>query len=168
MRLPIRAALIAVSVLSLTGCAAQLAPPYDQAISGGLAGANSDIQALFVGIGTQVAKDSYASRGPAYDHIVAELKALDLQIRTRPTPNPDALEKANQVLSKLKIGGLQPDPNFSDYPSARAVDDLTDTIQHMQMADQAAGLRGGELKAFENQAITYLSQAITYENFLKR
>jgi hypothetical protein len=162
------AAQCALSLLLLPGCAAQLAPAYDQAVAGELATANNDIQALFVSIGSQTAPASYASRGPAYDHIVAELNATELEIKTRPTPKLDGVGEADKMLAKLKVAGVSADPNFSDYPSARAVGDLADTLQHMQADDQKKGLAGAEVRAYENQALIYLTQAITYENFLKR
>jgi len=155
-------------VVLLCSCTTQLAPPYDQAISDGLVSANKDTQALFVSIGTLVTKDTYASRAPAYNHFVSELKAVELQIKSRPMPSSDALAATNKFLAKVGTAGIAVDPNFSDYPSARSVDDLVGTIQHMQSADQSNGLRGGELSAFENQATIYLTQAITYESFLKR
>jgi hypothetical protein len=162
------AAALSLALVSSGGCATQLAPAYDQAVSTGLVSANNDIQALFVSVGSQVSKDTYASRQPAYDHIVAELNAVELEIKARPTPNPDALESAQKLLTRMGVRAMDVDPGFSEYPSARAVDRLVVDIQTMQAADQKAGLRGDEVKAFENEANTFLSQAVAYENFLKR
>ncbi len=110
--------------LFLCGCTVQLAPAYDQSIYDGLVSANKDIQALFVATDTSVTSDTYATRAPAYDHIVAELKAVELQIKARPLPSPGALEETNKVLTKLGVGGVSADPKFSDSPSARSVEDL--------------------------------------------
>lgn len=150
------------------GCMAQLAPFYSPAISNELSAANGDIQSLFVSVGGDADVSSFPLRQPAYDHIVAELRATELEIKARPTPNPHVLQAANKVLQRLKINGMSPDPAFSDYPSARAVADLADTIRHMEGADQAAGLHREAIPAFEQQATIFLTQAITYENFLKR
>jgi hypothetical protein len=160
--------LSALLVFASAGCATQLAPAYDQSIFSELATANNDIQALFVTVGPAVEASTFSSRKAAYDHIVAELKATKLQITARPLPNADALGRANQILTKLQVANVSVDPNFSDYPSARSVDDLADTIQHMEAADQGGGLRGDELAAFKNQSGVFLTQAITYESFLKR
>lgn len=160
--------LAACALAMLGGCMAQLAPFYSPLISNELSSANGDIQALFISVGTDANVSSFPSRQPAYDHIVAELRATELEIKARPTPNPEVLQAANKVLERLKIGGIQPDPDFSDYPSARSVADLADTIQHMESADQAAGLHREAIPAFEQQATIFLTQAITYENFLKR
>jgi len=119
-------------LLLVSGCVTQLAPAYDQSIYDGLVSANKDIQALFVATGTSVTNDTYATRASAYDHIISGLKATELQIKSRPLPSPDALEGANKVLTKLGVRGVGVDPNFSDYPSARSVDDLVVTLQHMQ------------------------------------
>lgn len=156
------------AALALGGCMAQLAPLYSPTISAELAAANGDIQSLFVAVGTDADVSTFATRKPAYDQIVAELRATELEIRARPTPSPDALAAANKVLQRLRVANLAPDPGFSDFPSARAVGDLADTIQHMESADQAGGLHREAIPAFEKQATIFLTQAITYENFLKR
>ena len=168
MRRSLRIAWASLMLLLICGCTTQLAPAYDQAVSDGLVSANKDIQALFVAVGTSATKDTYPMRAPAYDHIVAELQAVELQIKTRPIPNSGVLQQANTLLAKFGIGGISNDPNFSNYPSARSVADLVQTIQHMQISDETTGLPPTLVSAYENQATIYLTQAITYENFLKR
>jgi hypothetical protein len=168
MRRSLSIARASLVLLLICGCTTQLAPAYDQAVSDGLVSANKDIQALFVAVGTSATKDTYPMRATAYDHIEAELKAVELQIKTRPIPNSDVLQQANSLLTKFGVGGISNDPNFSNYPSARSVADLVQTIQHMQISDQTTGLPPNLLSAYENQANIYLTQAITYENFLKR
>lgn len=154
--------------LFLCSCTVQLAPTYDQSIYDGLVSANKDIQALFVAADTSVTSDTYPTRAPAYNHIVAELKAVELQIKARPLPSPGALEETNKVLTKLSVGGVSADPNFSYYPSARSVQGLVLTIQHMQVSDRTMGLPPTSLSLHEKQANVYLTQALTYEAFLKR
>ena len=160
--------LAAIALATLGGCMAQLAPFYSPAISNELSAANGDIQALFVQVGSDADASTFAAREGAYDHVVAELRATELEIKARPTPSPDILQAANKVLRRLKIADMPVDPAFSDYPSARSVDDLADTIAHMEKTDQAAGLHREAIPAFEQQATIFLTQAITYENFLKR
>ena len=84
LRRSLRIAWASLMLLLICGCTTQLAPAYDQAVSDGLVSANKDIQALFVAVGTSTTKDTYPTRAPAYDHIVAELQAVELQIKTRP------------------------------------------------------------------------------------
>lgn len=153
---------------ALSACMVQLAPSYDSGIVNALSGANQDIQLLFAQIGTLSDPAGFPARKPQYDKIVGELGAAELQIRTRPLPKPDAIKKAAAALSRLEIGGVKADPGFSAYPSARAVHDLQGTILKMEEVDEKSGLRGGALGAFEGQATTFLQQAMTYENYLKR
>ncbi len=151
------------------GCTTMLAPAYDQSIANELVAENNDIQALLVSVGTEVPASTYPAREPAYDHVIAELNATELQIRARPLPSADALKKTQAVLGRLHLAPLaSADPGFSDYPSARSIHDLSDSVTHMRDADKADGLRGGELNAFKNSAKIFLTQAITYETFLKR
>ncbi len=155
-------------VLGLAGCVTQLAPQYDQAIADGLTSTNLQIQTLFVQIGSSCTKATYPSRVELYNKIVAELNALEIQARARPAPPQDVLKKVDDALEKNGSPGMTVDPKFSSYPSARSIHDASDTMQHMSAEDGKAGLRGAELKAFENQVTVYMTQAITYEAFLKR
>ena len=152
----------------LTGsCTAQLAPAYDQSITTGLATANTDMQTLFATVGTSTDTASFATaRAAAYNKVIGELTALEMQARARPLPPDDVLTRVNTALTQNSVTTL--DPGFTAYPSARAMHGAGDTVTHMRDADQAAGLRGAEIPAFEGQANIYMAQAITYENFLKR
>jgi hypothetical protein len=152
----------------LAGCMVQLAPPFDTTIVAGLSSANQDIHTLFAQVGSATSPETFNARKPQYDRIVAELGATETQIRTRPMPSPAAIRKAAAALARIHVADVAVDPNFTVYPSARAVADLKDTILHMEAADEKTGLRGGLLAAFENQAEIFLTQAMTYENYLKR
>jgi len=154
----------------LGGCMAQLAPAYDQTIDTGLASTNTSMQTLFVQIGTGSDAATYASQGreAAYVQVIGALKALEVQAQARPLPPADLLTTVNDLLAQQGKPQLTADPNFSDYPSVRAMHDAEVTLIAMQTEDARAGLHGMAVNAFENQATTYLSQAITYENFLNR
>jgi hypothetical protein len=164
----LRPLLSAALLVLTTACATQLAPSYDQAIADGLVSANKDVQTLFAGIGDGVGKETYPSRADSYTHVIGELNALELQAKSRPIPGSDVLAAANKVLSANGIDPLTSDPQFTAYPSARSLHDASNTVATMRTADQKAGLRGNEIKAFQNQTSIFLMQAITYENFLKR
>lgn len=161
-------ALCIILCAALSACMVQLAPPYDATIVTSLGTANQDIQTLFAQIGSGTTADTFPARKPQYEKIVAELGAVEVQIRTRPMPDSKAITKAAAALQRMNVAGVAVDPNFTVYPSARAVHDLQDTIEHMSAADEKSGLRGGLLASFKNQAQTFLTQAMTYENFLKR
>jgi len=153
---------------TMSGCMVQLAPAYDASIVGGVQGANQDIQLLFAQIGADADVSTFPARKPQYDKIVGELGAAELQIRARPIPNGKAITKAAAALAKLHVANVTVDPGFTAYPSARAVHDLQDTIQHMEGFDAKSGLHGAAILAFKNQADVFLTQALTYENYLKR
>ncbi len=154
----------------LGGCMAQLAPAYDQTIATGLASTNTSMQTLFAQIGKSSDAATYASQGRemAYVHVIGALKALEVQAQSRPLPPTDLLTTVNDLLAQQGKQQLTTDPKFSDYPSARAMHDAEVTLIAMQTEDARAGLHGLEVDAFENLATTYLSQAITYDNFLNR
>ena len=94
---------------ALCGCTVQLAPAYDQSVYDGLVAANKHLQALFVAAGGGVTQATYPARATLYDHLIAELMAVELQIKARPIPNADALAKTDQLLTKLGVAGLPVD-----------------------------------------------------------
>jgi hypothetical protein len=156
-------------LLLVPACTAQLAPEYDKSIVDGLATANTDMQALFATVDQGVDASTYqAARAAAYNRLIGELRALELSATSRPTPPNDLLATVNQSLKARGQPSLAADPKFTDYPSARAMEDAADTITHMRDADRTAGLHGALIQAFTNQAQIYMAQAMTYENFLKR
>jgi hypothetical protein len=149
-----------------SACTVQLAPAYDQSIATGLVSTNTSMHVLFATVGSGVDKSTYATRASDYNKVIGQLQALEIEAKSRPLPPSDMLTKVNAALNASKIAPL--DPGFSDYPSARAMQDAAGTLTHMRDADQKAGLRGNEVEAFENQANVFMTQAMTYENFLKR
>jgi hypothetical protein len=156
------------SIALLSGCAAQLAPSYDQSVLDGLIYSNKSVQIFFASVGTGVDASTYQQRADTYSNLIGNLNALGLQARSRPLPPLDYLSKVEGLIQKAGGPTNPGDPKISSYPSERAVMDASRSLQAMQSMDQAGGLRGGELQALENQTSTYLSQAITYETFLKR
>jgi hypothetical protein len=149
-----------------SACTTQLAPAYDQSIATGLVSTNTSMHVLFATIGAGVDKSTYSTRAEDYNKVIGELQALEIEAKSRPLPASDVLTKVNAALNAGKTTPI--DPQFSDYPSARAMQDAANTIIHMRDADQKAGLRGNEVAGFENQADIFMTQAITYEDFLKR
>lgn len=154
--------------IALTGCAAQLAPQYDQAILDGLISMNKNAQTFFASLGTGVSKDTYPKRADTYAKLIGSLNALEIQVKSRPIPPRADLASFNALLSKNGVPAIPNDPKFTNYPSARAINDASKSLQQMQMMDQDTGLRGFQLTSIKNDATIYLTQAITYETFLKR
>jgi hypothetical protein len=78
------------------------------------------------------------------------------------------MTKAVKALERMHVRSVASDPNFSFYPSARAIADLEHSVREMQKGDEKGGLHGEAIQAFENEQTIFLTQAITYESFLKR
>jgi hypothetical protein len=159
---------LSVVAVLLAACATQLAPAYDESIFSGLTASNKDVQTLFASVVDGVSAKTFDDRAPTYAHIIGELDALEVQAKSRPIPSAVTLERANAVLSVNGMQRLVNDPKFTDFPSARSIQNTADTLKRMRLVDQREGLHGAEINAFENQASIYLTQAITYEAFLKR
>jgi hypothetical protein len=167
---PVSVALFAFS-LFLSGCTAKLAPDYDQALANGLSSANKDMETLFAAVGKStgpgVDSSTYSKREDQYNNVIGSLNALAAQSKLRPAGSV-TISDVNAQLDKLGIGLLNDDPNIADIPSARSLKDAADTITHMRDADKGSGLHGKVIDSFENQAETFVNQAIAYESFLKR
>lgn len=157
------------SLLLVTGCTTQFSPAYDQAVLDNLNASNKDIQTLFAKIGTGVSMDTFKERKDAYDHIIGELNALVIQIKARPSPSGAIhITDVNKMLSGLGVSQVASDPNITEVPSARSVRDEADSIEKMKSHDEKYGLGGGALSSYKTSANAYMTQAITYETFLKR
>ena len=159
----------ALLLLLVAACTAQLAPAYDPSIADGLNATDKEVQTLFATIGTGVDKDSFPARSPTYAHIIGDLNALEIQVKTRILP-PDAakLPDVEHLLGKLGIGQVGQDKRFTAFPSARAIHDAAATLAKMRDTDAAHGLAGELVCAFANQTDIYMAQAIAYESYLKR
>lgn len=152
----------------LSGCATQRAPSYDQAILDGLISVNKAAQTFFASLGQAVPKETYQKRADTYANLIGSLNALEIQVKSRPLPPGADLVKINVILSQNGVQQIPSDPRFTNFPSARAIDDASKSFQQMRKMDEDNGLRGSQLVAIKNDATIYLTQAITYETFLKR
>ncbi len=156
-----------VVVALLAACTVRMAPAYDPAIANGLNSANRTMQTFFAGLSeTTTIPADFAKRQGAYADIIGALKAVSLQIEIHQslTPQPD-LKTVNAMLGKLGVPNLA---TGSGVPGASAVSHVVNTLETMEKTDRKHGLSAMEIAAFDGQATIYMSQAITYETFLKR
>jgi len=162
LRLPISSLLLAL----LVSCATQLAPPYDKAVSDGLAAVNVEVMQLFAttSSGTQAA--TFTSREQSYNATIGKLDALVLQANARPAPDTRLIGTINSFLDKQ---GIPPVVEVNgEIPSAGALRKVSETVTKMRDTDRKQGVTAFESATFKQQASIYLDQALTYEAFLKR
>lgn len=156
--------LLLSQIIILYGCAATLAPQYDQAVVDGLNSVNYGIMELMASVSGGTVKDTFAEREDSYNGIIGHLYALEIQAKSRPMPSDKASEKINKILTDRGIEI----PVDGEAPSVFAVGKIAETIIKMRDTDKKQGITEGEAQAFKNQAAIFLDQAMTYENFLKR
>jgi hypothetical protein len=152
--------------LSLLACVAQLAPAYDKTIVDELNAANVEAMTLFASTSGGTAKETFPSRADKYNALVGKLDALAIAAGARPVPKNHVTETINTLL--IARGGQGLSEDLSTPPSAHAIQRVSDTVAKMRDTDKAQGLMALEVQAFRGQAVIYLDQAITYENFLQR
>jgi hypothetical protein len=161
---------IRASVLSLClwvlACATQLAPAYDKTIIDGLNTANTEAMTLFASTSGGTTKATFPAREDKYNALVGKLDALAIAAGARPLPKTRVTETINNLLIARGGQGLAED--LSTPPSAHAIQRVSDTVAKMRDTDKTQGVTALEVQAFRGQAVIYLDQAITYENFLQR
>jgi len=150
--------------LMLSGCATILAPSYDKALVDGLTSVNTSVMEFLAFVSGGTEKDTFSERKEKYANLIGRLDALELQANARPAPKNMVSEKVNDFLNKRGVPIL----DDTNAPSATAVSKISKTLVKMRDTDQKQGVTATEVQAFKNQICTYMDQALTYENFLKR
>ena len=162
------AAVAFVLALTVGGCAIRLAPDYDQAIFEGLTKANEDAMKLFA----SVSSGPYSKRQPAYNSVIGELNAVQVQIRSRSEPvSPLSL------VSVSTTAGKNIAENASQAPTSGSVDTLIKIMQTAQHDDSLGRLtRRTRITGTVSKRIDFLkesfavqmAQALAYEKALQR
>lgn len=164
MRKPCLTLATLLSVAVLLGCAASLAPRYDQAVADGLTAGNRETMTFFASLDTGTAADGFSQRAGAYATLIGRFDALAIQDQARPLPKNDVTEKIDRALAKRGIRI----PDDSAVPSAVVMRQIAATLVKMKDTDQQQGLTATEVQAFKNQVSIFLDQALTYESYLER
>ncbi|MCB1910077.1 MAG: hypothetical protein KDH15_22160 [Rhodocyclaceae bacterium] len=158
--------LLVAAFLSIAGCAAQLAPPYDKTVADGLNSANTEAMTLMAATSQGTDKNSFSAREDTYNALIGTLDALALSAGARPMPKNRFTDAINKVLEKR--GGKPIDDDDSTPPSAHSIKKIAETLTKMRDTDKKQGVTAIEAQAFKGQLVIYFDQAITYENFLQR
>lgn len=154
------------ALLTLVGCATQLAPPYDKTVADGLRAANIETMTLLASASQGTDKNTFSSREEKYNTLIGKLEALALWAGARPMPKNKVTDAVNKLLEKR--GGQPIDDDDSTPPSAHAIKKIAETLTKMRDTDRKQGVTAYESLAFKGQIVIYFDQAITYENFLQR
>lgn len=161
-----RYSIAALLVWFLVGCATQLAPAYDKSVVDELNATNVEAMTIFAAAAGGTKPDTFKAREEKYNTTIGKLDALTILAGARPIPGSKTTETINRFLVKRGHGGLLEDE--ATPPSAHAIERVARTVEKMRDTDKVQGLTKTEVEVFKGQAVTYLDQAITYENFLKR
>lgn len=158
--------LVLAAFLSLTGCATQLAPPYDKKVADGLVSISIETMTLLAATSQGTDKSTFSSRKDKYNTLIGRLDALAISAGARPMPKNKVTDAINMLLEKR---GRKPiDYDDSTPPSAHSIQKISETLTKMRDTDEKQGITALETQAFKGQVIIYFDQAITYENFLQR
>lgn len=153
-------------VLSMAGCATQLAPPYDKVVTDGITQINTEVMTLFAAVSSGTRADTFQSREEKYNSVIGKLDALVIQAGARPVPRNRVTEVINKLLDSRGTEAVTDDDG--NPPSATALKKVAETITKMRDTDKKQGVSPIKVQAFKGQASTFLDQATTYENFLQR
>ena len=151
--------------LSLVACKATLAPAYDAAIVESLSSSTLTVTTLFTEVKEQGGdKAHYQAHKDTYNEAIAEMEALQMQLKARPAPSNAFIEKVNKKLEEKNVKPI----DISSAPSADAIAQIIQTLTKMRDVHKSQGLTNLEIDAFKGQTLIYMEQAIFYERFLKR
>ena len=156
--------LLLILCVGLSACVARLAPNYDKAIADGLVTTSQQLMTHFASTASGTTASSFAQRDATYSSIIGNLDALALQAKSRPTPKSSVGDKVNAYLAKRGITIT----DTGEVPSAAALEQISITLTKMRDVDKKQGVTAFEVAVFKGQAVIYLDQALTYENFLER
>lgn len=159
-------ALLVVALLSISGCATQLAPPYDKNVAEGLTAANTEAMTLMAATSQGTDKSTFLSREDKYNALIGKIDALALSAGARPMPKNKVTDAINKLLEKR--GGKPIDDDDATPPSAYSIKRVAETLTKMRDVDKKQGVTAYEAQGFKGQLVIYFDQAITYENFLQR
>lgn len=178
LRLFARAAAVA-TLVSLGGCAVQLAPAYNQSIVDGLNQANTQTMTLFAAISNGTNSQDFAARQPQYNAVIGQFSALETQLEARPMPPPPT--PWTWIAGRnLASDASSPLPVFSSAPSIASLKHLVGTLSLMRDTDRSQGLPPSSPAycgaaspnptacLFENSYKADFINALTYETALQR
>ena len=164
-------ALVLAFGLILSGCMAQLAPPYDDALVKDLIRADEKALVLF----SAVADGSEASEFPKfasqYEQLIGKFGSLQNQAEARPVP-PLAARLSDQ-LSKYSVlrqvcGEAEGDPGSCVNSSPSALAQIVKNFTVMRSTHKTKGLPKDLVALFKNPYDISIHQALTVETALKR
>lgn len=157
--------LIFIFIFMTASCTVKLSPDYDKDLSTSLSSINTEMMVFFASIDEGTHSTNFGDRKQTYSKIKGKLEALVIDLKSRPTPSINNMEAINAILKANNIPILPNDMNSP--PSVESILSVSKTIKQMESTDKSQGLTSFEIQAFKNQINIYISQAITYENFLK-
>jgi hypothetical protein len=156
-----------MSLVSLVGCSASLAPQYSQAIVDNLSNGTKESMQLLATVSAGTKSSDFGSRESNYNSIIGTLDALKLQIQSRPSPQTKTLDKIlKEMNERLRARGL---PEVKDInPSLKAIEQIIANVTKMKETDKAQGVTKEEVALFRGSIVLFFDQALTYESFLNK
>ncbi|QLE85298.1 hypothetical protein FLM48_09490 [Shewanella sp. Scap07] len=156
--------LLMLSLVFLTGCVAQLAPKYDQALFEGITSTNVQVMQLFASVSSGTDRKTCTERANAYNSVIGAIDALALQSKARPMPDSSSIDKINDYLSSKGFAAIV----GNEPPSTNALEEVSKNLTKMKQTDCKIGLQEPVVATFKNAVSISMDQAITYESFLNR
>ena len=151
-------------VLSISGCAVQLAPTFNKDIVTGITVANKDALEFLSSVDAGTTQSTFANRKDKYDKLIGSFESISTQIKARPIPSNKVKDKVNELLSKRGVPALAD----ADYPSLMALEEVVKNLKKMKDKDGSSDMGKPVIDVFKSALNISIDQALTYENFLER
>ena len=161
----VQRSIVIILVLLLMGCTVTLAPPYDKDLVDGIKKTNTDVMTFFALMSGGTKKETFDQRNETYASLIGRFDTLAIHARIRLIPKDAGAVK--------KIGALPVEPggfdlSGSETPSFTALLKISGALTKMREVDQKQGVTAVEVQGFKREVSIFLTQALVYENFLKR
>lgn len=181
-----KAAAMLLAVFFVTGCAISLVPDYDAAVVDGLQRTHEKTMILFASIASGERKDdadapledvirrsraTFPAHAKSYDEIVGMFAALKTRADSRIVP-PLTQKVVTRLVEKSWLMDLCKTQDSSVSlcinPTPRTIDNIIETITKLKDSHKDLGLGYKDLMVFRTKYTTFIEQAFTVENALKR
>jgi hypothetical protein len=168
-RIRVRLVVAVIAAISVTGCAIQLAPNYEEPIVAGLNSWNAAILEQMARVSNGAPKGLTPAEKDHYAELQGKGEALLMLVEARPEPEPAFLRYFG-VSTANQIGkdGNAAKVAILDTPTNEQIQGILKQLAQMEKEQREQGLAPGQYELYQSAIAVYMRNALTYEMALKR
>lgn len=161
----IKALHVFLFVLILSGCAARLAPDYDQSFYDQIVSVNQSVGILFSELEINGAKSGFSKASVSYAKVLGSLKSLHILSQSRPLPSN--LEKLSKIKSLSEICGQGHELSDCLNDTPDKLEEIIAIVTAVRDRHQLHGVSQSLLSGYQNAYTGLMQQILVYEGYLE-